>query len=84
MPKITIGIMGLHESLGRDYGVEEPYSGPSRQCVSCIALNKKKTDVRATHITGIVPVCYPKYLDTLYNSPLSILITFLMDFAQTS
>lgn len=42
MPKINIGIMGLHESLGRDYGVEEPYRGPSRQCVSCIALNKKR------------------------------------------
>ena len=83
MPKITIGIMGLHESLDRDYGVEEPYREPSRQCGSCIAL-KKKDRCSSTHITGIVPVCYPKYLDTLYNSTLSILITFLMDFAQTS
>ena len=42
MPKITIGIMGLHESLGQDYGIEEPYRGPSRQCGSCIAMKKKR------------------------------------------
>ena len=29
MPKITHGITGLHEILGRDYGIEEPYWGPS-------------------------------------------------------
>jgi len=29
MPKITLGITGLHEILGRDYGIEEPYWGPS-------------------------------------------------------
>ena len=29
MPKITLGITGLHEILGRDYGMEEPYWGPS-------------------------------------------------------
>ena len=29
MPKITLGITGLHEVLGRDYGSEEPYWGPS-------------------------------------------------------
>ena len=28
-PKITLGITGLHEILGRDYGIEEPYWGPS-------------------------------------------------------
>ena len=28
-PKITLGITGLHEILGRDYGTEEPYWGPS-------------------------------------------------------
>ena len=28
MPKITLGITGLHEILGRDYGIEEPYWGP--------------------------------------------------------
>ena len=29
MPKITLGITGLHEILGRDYGIEEPYWEPS-------------------------------------------------------
>ena len=29
MPKITLGITGLHEVLGRDYGSEKPYRGPS-------------------------------------------------------
>ena len=28
MPKITLGIMGLHNILGRDYWIEEPYWGP--------------------------------------------------------
>ena len=31
MPKITIGITGLLEILGRDYGIEERYRGPSYQ-----------------------------------------------------
>ena len=29
MPKITLGITGLHEILGRDYRSEEPCLGPS-------------------------------------------------------
>ena len=29
MPKITLGITGLHEILGRDYRVGKPYWGPS-------------------------------------------------------
>ena len=29
IPKITLGITGLHEILGRDYGIEEPYWGLS-------------------------------------------------------
>ena len=29
MPKTTIGITGLHEISGRDYGIEEPHSRPS-------------------------------------------------------
>ena len=29
MPKITLGITGLLEILGRDYGIEKPYWGPS-------------------------------------------------------
>ena len=31
MPKITLGITGLHEILARDYGIEEPYWGLSLQ-----------------------------------------------------
>ena len=34
MPKTTPGITGLHEILGRDYGIEEPYWGPSMECSS--------------------------------------------------
>ena len=30
MLKITLGITGLYELLGRDYGIEEPYWGPSK------------------------------------------------------
>ena len=29
MPKVTLGITGLPEILGRDYGIEKPYWGPS-------------------------------------------------------
>ena len=29
MPEITLGVTRLHEILGRSYGIEEPYSGPS-------------------------------------------------------
>ena len=29
MPKITLGITGLHEILSRDHGIKEPYWGPS-------------------------------------------------------
>ena len=29
MPKITLGITGLDEILGWDYGIEEPYWGSS-------------------------------------------------------
>ena len=28
IPKITLGITGLHEISGRDYGIEEPNRGP--------------------------------------------------------
>ena len=30
MPKIALGITGLLEILGRDYGIEEPYWGTSQ------------------------------------------------------
>ena len=28
MSEITLGITGLHEILGRDYGIQEPYWDP--------------------------------------------------------
>ena len=31
MPKITIGFTGLHEILGRNYGIEGPFWGPSKR-----------------------------------------------------
>ena len=40
MPKIALGITGLLEILGRDYGIEEPYWGPSW---AAIAEIKKDT-----------------------------------------
>ena len=53
MPKTTIGITGLHEISGRDYGIEEPHRRPSVKvngififcqptlacCAICITLN---------------------------------------------
>ena len=29
LPEMTLWITGLHEILGRDHGIEEPYWGPS-------------------------------------------------------
>ena len=40
MPKITLGITGLPEILGRDYGIENPYLGPSIE-----VLKKRARDV---------------------------------------
>ena len=40
IPKITLGITGLHEISGQDYGIEEPYWGPS--LVTSIALSAWK------------------------------------------
>ena len=39
MPKITLGITGLHQILGRDYGIEEPYWG-----FPAVRLQKFHTD----------------------------------------
>ena len=39
MPKINLGITGLHEILGRNYGIEEPYWGqgdPSSTGAFCV------------------------------------------------
>ena len=37
MPKIALGITELLEILGRDYGIEEPYWGPS--CLSSLTIS---------------------------------------------
>ena len=36
MPKITLRITGLHEILGRDHGIEEPYWEPAREVLTCL------------------------------------------------
>ena len=45
MPKITLGITGLPETLGRDYGIEKPYSAPQSLFLSLnlSAVLKKST-----------------------------------------
>ena len=40
IPKITLGITGLHEISGRDYGIEEPYWGPSLVTSSALSAWK--------------------------------------------
>ena len=45
MPKITIYIRGLSETLGQDYGIEEAYWGLSKlcwrsDCPSCVGESK--------------------------------------------
>ena len=37
MPKIALGITRLLETLGRDYGIEEPYWGPSSRVLKTAA-----------------------------------------------
>ena len=43
MPKITLGITGLLEILGRDYEIEEPYWVPytKRELVANLAQGRK-------------------------------------------
>ena len=40
MPKVTLGITGLPENLGRDYGIEKPYWGSSNNAF----IKRKKID----------------------------------------
>ena len=42
MPKNPLGIMGLQEILGRDYGIEEPYGGPSIINPPSLAIQKHR------------------------------------------
>ena len=46
MPKITIGITQLHEILGQDYGIEEPYWGTS---VYHAMMNWRQANVEKRH-----------------------------------
>ena len=39
MPKVTLGITELPEILGRDYGIEKPYWGPSNLTCHCLFVN---------------------------------------------
>ena len=52
MPKVTLGITGLPEILGRDHGIEKPYWGPSeqwqRKCNRNFFLAKKFKEPRFT------------------------------------
>ena len=36
MPKVTLGITGLPEILGRGYGIEKPFWGPSKHSHSLL------------------------------------------------
>ena len=40
IPKITLGITELPENSGRDYGIEEPYWGPSLVTSSALSTWK--------------------------------------------
>ena len=42
IPKITAGITGLREMLGRDYGIEELYWGPSTTSLSIKACRRPR------------------------------------------
>ena len=41
IPKITVGITGLHETLGRDYGIEKPYWGPSTTPLISVVVSRR-------------------------------------------
>jgi len=43
MLKLTLGITGLHEILGRDYRIKKPYCGPS----NLVGLREEAADISA-------------------------------------
>ena len=72
MPKITLGITGLHKILGRDYGIEEPHWGPSYRysirLSRCDVLKKRVVLLPIwAHSTTVVTLCGPR----LYEENLS-------------
>ena len=65
MPKITLGITGLHKILGRDYVIEEPYWGLSYQhsirLSRCDVLKKRVVLLLIwAHSTTVVTLCGPR------------------------
>ena len=64
MPKITLGITGLHEILARDYEIEEPYWGPSlltflaSHIELAIIIRKKK----GTELNVVLPAVRNKFI----------------------
>ena len=42
-PKITLRITGLHEIVGRDYGIDEPYWEPSREVLTHLTTKTFKS-----------------------------------------
>ena len=49
MPKIALGITGLLEILDRDYGIEEPYWGPSSRVLKTAAGESFVADKAPVH-----------------------------------
>ena len=57
MPKIALGITGLLEILGRDYGIEEPYWGPSPLSLPVLRLP------RWLHVHSMTYFCFKVWLN---------------------
>ena len=57
MPKITLGITGLPETLGRDYGIEKPYLGPSAY-LPMVSKEGKQTLIRTSDVVNYIPRTY--------------------------
>ena len=52
MPKVTLGITGLPENLGRDYGIEKPYWGPSQMIEHFRQYLLLRTDILQKTVVG--------------------------------
>ena len=66
MPNITLGITGLHEVLGRDYGTDEPYREPSYIAGVTSPRNRNSlvqlicSPLYQLRRRGLVPKCVPQ------------------------
>ena len=54
IPKITLEITGLHETLGRDYGIKESYWRPSLKA-KALKLNSRTFSYRTRILKQIAP-----------------------------